>query len=163
MLRKCLLILTASLLATAVHAHRLQTVLTTISWNPNTQLVEVIHQTHAHDVEYALFDMLESQNGLENIRAQALASIELVKSFRLWDGAGNEISLSLVGAELEADYFYIYQEVDLDEVPPDLRIEHGMLRNNWPEMQNYLNVEYADSLKSLIFSGDDGRKSLSRN
>ncbi len=155
-------VLTLSLPA-GVSAHRLQTILSTISYNPNTRMMEIVHQTHAHDVEFALINLTEYPNGLENIRAQALAGLTLVRDFHLWDGSGNEIELQLVGAELEADIFYIYQEAGLSAIPESMQIEHRMLMNRWPEMQNYVNVDYDNGIKSLAFGPSDGSQSLSRD
>jgi len=41
-----------------------------------------------------------------------------------------------------------------------MRVEHGMLRNYWPNMRNYLNVDYGAVIKSLIFSDNDGVKTI---
>ncbi len=142
-------------------AHRQKTIFTTISYNPRTQALEIIHQAYAHDVEHAFGNRIQLESGLDNIRAQALVSLELSKSFKLWNEQGDEIPLSLVGAELEADLFYIYQEADLPAIPKSMQIEHGILRNYWPDMQNYINVNYGESIRSLIFSGNDGKKLLS--
>mgnify|MGYP003624191514 CR=1 FL=1 len=149
-------------LATPVQAHREQSILTSIAFNPRTHMLEVIHQLYAHDVEHAFGNAIQSEGGLDNIRAQALVSLELAKSFRLWNAQREEISLILVGAELEAEFFYIYQEAEITAIPDVMQIEHGMLRNYWADMQNYLNVNYEGSVSSLIFSGNDGIKSISK-
>jgi hypothetical protein len=146
-----------------VSAHRLQTILSTISYNPNTRMMEIVHQTHAHDVEFALINLSEYPNGLENIRAQALAGLILARDFHLWDASGNEIELQLVGAELEADIFYIYQEAGLAAIPESMQIEHRMLMNRWTEMQNYVNVDYDNGIKSLSFGPSDRSQYLSRD
>lgn len=156
----CLLLLTAMLPAVS-QAHRLQSILSTVSYNPRTQMLEVVHETHAHDVEFALVNLSEYPNGLENIRAQALAGLELVKDFHLWDRSGSEIRLDLVGAELKADIFYVYQEAPATALPDFLEIEHGMLMSQWPEMQNTVNIDFTSGVKSLFFGPGDGSKSIS--
>lgn len=141
-------------------AHIEQTLLTTISFNTRTQSVEVIHQVYAHDVEHAFGNVVQNQGGLDNVMAQALVGVELGNTFKLWKLNGEEIPLSLVGAELEAEFFYIYQEATLSGIPDSMRVEHGMLRNYWPDMRNYLNVDYGAFVKSLIFSNSDGVKTI---
>lgn len=146
----------------ALQAHRQNTILTTVQYNPRTERMEVIHQIYAHDVEHAFGNQVQAEGGLDNIRAQALVSLALSRSFQIWDDAGVEISLDLVGAELEAEFFYLYQEAAISAIPDHLRVRHDMLRAYWPDMQNYLNVDYGDFVGSLIFRDDDGIKSLQR-
>jgi hypothetical protein len=145
-----------------LQAHIEQTLLTSIALNPRTQRVEIIHQIYAHDVEHAFGNMLQAQGGLDQIPAQAEIAVELSASFRLWNDAGEEILLSLVGAELEAEFFYIYQEAELSAIPESMRVEHDMLRAYWPDMSNYLNVDYDGQISSLIFTANDGVKIISK-
>jgi len=146
--------------ALPAQAHIEQTLLTTVSFNPRTQRVEIIHQVYAHDVEHAFGNSVQADGGLDQIPAQARVGVELSDTFKLWDIDGNEIALALVGAELEADFFYIYQEAELASIPEAMRVQHGMLRNYWPEMRNYLNVDYGNFIKSLIFTNNDGIKTI---
>ncbi len=146
------------LVAMQTQAHLEQTLLTTIAFNPRTQRLEVIHQIYAHDVEHAFGNLIQAQGGLDSLPAQALVSVELGSTFKLWQANGEKIPLALVGAELEAEFFYIYQEAETSGVPQSMKIEHGMLRNYWPDMRNYLNVDYGSFIKSLIFSNNDGVK-----
>ena len=104
--------------------------------------------------------MVQAAGGLDNIPAQALVGVELSNTFKLWDADGELIPLALVGAELESEFFYIYQEAELASIPESMRVEHGMLRNYWPDMSNYLNVDYGSFIKSLIFSNNDGVKTI---
>ena len=145
-----------------VEAHREKTILTTIELNPRSNMLEVIHQIYAHDVEHAFGNIVQSAGGLESIRARALVSLELSKSFRLWDADGEEIPLKLIGAELESEFFYFYQEAAVPAIPTPMRVEDGILRNYWEDMQNSLNVDYDGTISSLIFSGNDGSKLISR-
>jgi hypothetical protein len=146
--------------AMPVQAHLEQTLLTTVTYNPRTQRLEVIHQIYAHDVEHAFGNLVQEDGGLDALPAQAFVSVELAKSFKLWKTGDEEIPLALVGAELEAEFFYVYQEADISEIPQSMRVEHGILRNYWPDMRNYLNVDYGTSVKSLIFSNNDGAKTI---
>ena len=146
--------------AVQAQAHIEQTLLTSVSFNSRTQRIEIVHQVYAHDVEHAFGNTVQALGGLDRIPAQARVGVELSNSFKLWDVDGEEIPLALVGAELESEFFYIYQEAELSSIPEAMRVEHGMLRNYWPNMQNYLNVDYGDFVKSLIFSNNDGVKTI---
>ncbi|MDG2090544.1 MAG: hypothetical protein P8J61_05460 [Gammaproteobacteria bacterium] len=146
--------------AVQAQAHLEQTLLTSVSFNSRTQRIEIVHQVYAHDVEHAFGNTVQADGGLDRIPAQARVGVELSNSFKLWDADGEEIPLALVGAELESEFFYIYQEAELTSIPEAMRVEHGMLRNYWPNMQNYLNVDYGNFVKSLIFSNNDGIKTI---
>jgi len=146
--------------AIPARAHLEQTLLTTVAYNSRTHRLEVIHQIYAHDVEHAFGNLVQAEGGLDSLPAQAFVSVELAKSFKLWRRGGDEIPLALVGAELEAEFFYLYQEADIAEIPESMRVEHGMLRNYWPDMRNYLNVDYGSFIRSLIFSNNDGAKTI---
>lgn len=141
-----------------IEAHRLKTVETSIRWNPRTELLEVVHRTYAHDVEHTLGTAMRADGGLESIGAQAKVALMLSKEFQLWDERGKELPLELVGAELEGEFFYIYQEAALEAIPDPLRVRDDLLRSFWPDMMNYLNVHYPEGVTSLAFSGDDGAK-----
>ncbi len=145
-------------------AHREKTVLTTITCNPRTELLEIVHRTFAHDVEHTLGNHLQAQGGLDNLEAQARISVELSNSFMLWDSKGKKIPLTLIGAELEAEYFFIYQEAPCSALSEITSVHHEMLRNYWPDMTNYLNFYFAPDedtgTRSLIFASDSGIQTL---
>ena len=152
------------LMPLGTQAHREKTVLTTITCNPRTELLEIVHRTFAHDVEHTLGNHLQAQGGLDNLEAQARISIELSNSFMLWDSKGKKIPLTLIGGELEAEYFFIYQEAPCSALAEISRVRHEMLRNYWPDMTNYLNVYFAfdadTGTRSLIFASDSGVQSF---
>ncbi len=145
-------------------AHREKTVLTTITCNPRTELLEIVHRTFAHDVEHTLGNHLQAQGGLDNLEAQARISVELSNSFMLWDSKGKKSPLTLIGAELEAEYFFIYQEAPCSALSEITSVRHEMLRNYWPDMTNYLNVYFAPDAgtgtRSLTFASDSGIQTL---
>ena len=152
------------LLPIGAQAHREKTVLTTITCNSHTELLEIVHRTFAHDLEHTLGNHLQAQGGLDNLEAQARISVELSNSFMLWDSKGKKIPLTLVGGELEAEYFFIYQEAPCSALAEISSVRHEMLRNYWPDMTNYLNVYFASDTdagtRSLIFASDSGIQSF---
>lgn len=148
------------LMSGSIQAHRQKTVLTTIQCNQRSELLEIVHRTFAHDVEHTLGNYLQTQGGLDNLEAQAQISVELSNSFMLWDSTGEKIPLSLIGAELEAEYLYIYQEAPCAALGKITSVRHEMLRNYWPDMINFLNLYDASGTRSLIFTGDSGIQSL---
>lgn len=140
----------------AVLAHREQTILTTMTCNERTQLTEIVHRTYAHDVEHTLGNRLQVAGGLDNLQVKARASLEFSNGFVLWDAQGEKIPLQLIGAELDGEFFYIYQETDCSIMDEPLSVRHEMLRNYWPDMINQLNVYYPAGTRSLVFDNSAG-------
>lgn len=143
-------------LGSQAQAHRLKTVLTTIELNANTGMLEVVHRSYAHDVEHTLGGSLRNSGGLESIEGQARVAVELSESFTLWGEGGATINLVLVGAELENEFFYIYQEVPMTEMPGSFQIRNELLLDYWPDMTNYVNVQFKGGVQTLIFSNKNG-------
>jgi len=157
MLRRRLLLL-AAVLPTGVTpvlalAHREKTLFTTIQHNARTGMVEIIHRSYAHDVEHTLGNQLQARGGLDNLEAQARLALELTAAFTLWT-KDEEVNLELVGAELDGEFFYVYQEAALPSIPHELRIRHLMLRNHWPDMTNFVNVLYPTGVAGTVFEGN---------
>ena len=150
------LIFTLLLVSGDTQAHREKTILTTIKCNQRTELLEIVHRTFAHDVEHTLGNHLQAQGGPDKLEAQARISVELSNSFTLWDSKGERIPLTLLGAELESEYLYIYQEAPCSALTEITRVRHEMMRNYWPDMTNYLNLYDSSGTRSLIFTDTSG-------
>jgi len=143
-----------------VQAHREQTILTTMECNERTGLAEIIHRTFAHDVEHTLGNRLQVLGGLDNLEARARVSLEFSNSFTLWNEQGEKIPLQLVGAELDGEFFYIYQEAGCDILLGPLNVRHEMMRNYWPDMTNQLNIYYPSGTRSLVFDNNSGMQQV---
>jgi hypothetical protein len=152
-LAAAMVVASAGLASRTVLAHREKTIFTTIQYNPRAGMLEVMHRTYAHDVEHTLGNSLQARGGLDTIEAQAWVALELADAFGLWDdSSGVSIPLALVGAELEGEFFWIYQEAPMEALPQALRIRHLMLRNHWPDMSNFVNVQYSSGVASALFT-----------
>ena len=150
----------ACLTASAVAAHRAQVSLTTVEWNTRTRSLEVIHRVHLHDAQRVL-DRLESEQDL------VLAELEGRARFALYAEAGfslqqptedAELSLTLVGAEIEDDHILVFQEIELPRPPAALRVTCTLLRDLFEDQQNHVNLRIGQRTRTLRFSGQDGPK-----
>jgi hypothetical protein len=147
--------LSTGLFGLPAYAHREKTIFTTIQYNPRSGMIEVMHRTYAHDVEHTLGNTLQARGGLESIEAQAWVALELGPAFTMWDGTTDAlIPLELIGAEQEGEFFWIYQEAPAEKLPDALRIRHLMLRNQWPDMSNFVNVMFSSGVASALFAGN---------
>ena len=163
-LRSTAVLLSLCLLAGTgpVQAHRLQTVFTTIELNPRTGMMEVIHRCSLHDLTHLMTPAQQSRGGLDDLRTRAELALLMSSEFDLRDAAGKPMPLQLIGAEIDAGDFWVYQEIPAESLPDTLQVRHDMLRDTWPDITNYLNVHYPEGIQSLTFGETSGLLAVSR-
>lgn len=139
-------------------AHRSQTVLTTVMWNPASSMLEVTHRVHNADAEAWLAQKGEG-NGTDItvVRNQAQMMLYIEAHFGLTDG-GAKIGLQPLGAEIEGEALLLYQECKMTAPPKALAIDNRILRDVFEGQTNLVNVRLAERTRTLIFSGGDGVK-----
>lgn len=144
-----------------LQAHRAPEALTTIEFNSNTGLTEVVHRLHLHDLEPNLNRILkEKRQSLETLEGRARVAIYVQERFAIVPGGGNKpLNLTLLGAEIEGDSLYVYQEYK-GELPSSLKIRNDILRDSFSNQINTVILKVASNLHSLKFSKDDKWKQL---
>jgi len=143
-------------------AHRQPEALTTISYNPNTGSTEIVHQLHAHDAEQVLEDNLSQdvRVSIDSVEGQARLALYVEERFELAEQNGEPLSdIKLLGAELEGDTLYAYQEY-AKALPQTFRIRNDILRDAFPEQVNTVNVHTEAGIRTLVFSGKDKWKAV---
>lgn len=149
----------ALLLTHQVFAHRAKLTLTSISWNDRSDMLEVEHRLHVHDALTALGRAdPEAAPDLVALRNRAKLALLVEQDFSLTLPDGEAIALETIGAELEGDQLYVYQEAELDTAPDALIVDCRLLRRFFNDQGNHVNFKVGDKLTSLFFSGDDGAK-----
>jgi hypothetical protein len=147
--------------APSAFAHRSQSVLTVVTWNPNRSMIEVSHRMHAHDAEVGLAMSMGDANApavdITVAANQAKLMLYVEKHFSLTNGKDG-IRLEPLGAELEAEAILVYQEAKLAAPPPDLTVDNRILRDVFDQQTNLVNVRMAQRTRTLIFTGNDGAK-----
>ena len=139
-------------------AHRSQTVLTTVMWNPASSMLEITHRLHNADAEAWLLQLGEgSGSDITVVRNQAQMMLYIENHFALTDG-GKKIDLQALGAEIEGEALLLYQECKLAAPPKALAIDNRILRDVFEGQTNLVNVRLAQKTRTLIFSGSDGVK-----
>lgn len=144
-----------------LQAHQQPEALTTISYNPNTGSTEIVHQLHAHDAERVLENLPESEKAsIDSLEGQARLALYVEERFELADQNGNRLAnIKLIGAELEGDTLYAYQEYG-KAIPRNIRIRNDILRDILPSQVNTVNVHTEAGIQTLVFSRRDKWKSL---
>lgn len=149
----CLLFTIASINS---FAHQQKTAVTRILFNSNTGNIEVMHRFLLHDAEHAAGVVFgKSQDLLESADSRALFSSYVINRFAIEviDGNGDSAKLDLgyIGAEIDGQFLWVYQETaQLDNVKA-LRIVNRVLRDVWPDQANLVNIEKNGQMYSLSF------------
>ena len=152
-------------LSLAVSAHRMPLGMTTVTYNPVTDSVEIVHRLHRHDAEQAMQQVIaEPAVDLMEIAVQARLALYTEAHFqiaRVVEGKpGRALALELVGAELEGDYVLVYQELP-GPLPSEIAVRNDILRDLFPSQVNRVNVSTDAGVKSLVFQQDDSWHQLS--
>lgn len=142
-------------------AHRMPEGLTTVTPNPNTRRVDIVHRLHVHDAELALAEVLQDAHlDLSSLEMQARFALYVEQKFELQDKASKvSLELQLIGAELEGDYVLVYQQSS-DPLPLWLAVRDDVLRDVFPDQINKVNISGGASVRTLMFGGDDKWKEL---
>lgn len=149
---------TALVIAPSAFAHRSQSVLTTVSWNPSRSMIEVMHRLHAHDAEVGLAASVGvAAIDISQVRNQAQLMLYIEKHFSL-SGPAGKIVLQPLGAEFESEAILLYQEAKLVAAPAELSVDNQILRDVFDQQTNLVNVKLDKRTRTLIFSGKDGVK-----
>lgn len=144
-----------------VLAHRQPEALTTISYNSNTGSTEIVHQLHAHDAELILDELPKTELiTIDSLEGQARLALYIEERFELARQSGDPLAnVKLLGAELEGDTLYAYQEIT-GALPLNIRIRNDILRDFLPNQVNTVNVHTETRVRTLVFSNKDRWKTL---
>jgi hypothetical protein len=138
----------------STEAHRAPGSLSTIDYNTRSGNTEVVHRLHSHDAELGIGTMLDMPDlSVLTIEGRAWIALYVEEHFLIESEQG-PIPLSMVGAELAADYVLVYQETS-GPLPDVIRIRDDILRDVFPEQINQVNIDTGESVRSLVFSNDD--------
>jgi len=147
----------ATMAAAPSFAHRLARTETEVRISPDGTIA-VIHVYHLQDAQSALFHAgLIDQPDLSSLRARAKLALYTERNFAV---AAGDVSatLEIIGAEIEGDSVYIYQEGQIGGGP--LTVDARMLRDLIKTQSNSVNIVQGGQTITLDFSGDDGPKQV---
>lgn len=150
--------LCAFLFVGGLSAHEQKTAVTRILFNPNTQHIEVMHRFLVHDAEHAagqIFgigqDLLQSEESRELFSSYVINRFSIAAEFD--NGESTELNLEYVGAEVDGQFLWVYQETDVLDTVVSFRMVNMALRDVWPDQSNLVNVEKEGEVFSVLFDG----------
>ncbi|WP_419146877.1 DUF6702 family protein [Pseudoalteromonas 'SMAR'] len=150
------------LIAPPSFAHQLKAAITTVLFNKRTGNIEIMHRFHLHDTEHAVEGIFDDHADLFNSaedRARFAQYVDERVAMRI--SPAQPLPLELVGAEIDGRFFWVYQQTPIPKQFDTLEMQHGVLRDIWPQQVNLVNFEGLDKVKSLNFNGDDNWLSVS--
>lgn len=146
-----------ALLTAPAAAHQLKAAITTALFNPRSGDIEVMHRFYSHDAEHALGAITGAAADLVDSERDRLKFAVYVHDHFALRGIGAELApLTLVGAELDGDFLWVYQRTPAPESLHGLAARFDALQDVWDEQINTLNVERGGSVRTLTFRSGDG-------
>ena len=124
-----------------VQAHQQKLGVTTISHNPRSQNLEVVHRLYIHDAEHAVKTLFSGDADiLKQSTTQKQFAQYVTERFGMYTSA-HALPLTLVGYEVDGQFFYVYQETPMPSDLVELDIRHEVLLDVWPQQSNLVNLE----------------------
>jgi hypothetical protein len=139
----------------AALAHQQKITITTVSVNPRTGMIEVIHQVPVHDAEHALTaqgvrlpDIVGSAKSREDFA-------RYVTTRFLLEVNGKEVALGYVGSEISGGSLMVYQEAPAPEGDVRVRVNSQVLTDVWARQENRVNLGSGTQVTTFIFTAGD--------
>jgi hypothetical protein len=121
-------------------------------YNPDKNRLEIIHKIFWDDLEDGLSQMSgkpeDVANPSDSVYLQKLIANYLDDRFSL-EVDGNKADLQFLGAELEEDAFWCYQEVSDLKAFQKIRVRNQILMEVFDDQMNLIHVEHRDKTLSL--------------
>jgi len=137
-----------------VIAHQQKAAITKVLFNPRNGNIEVAHRFLLHDAEHAVREIFGGDADIIGSKeTQAMFAQYVADRFGIAADEGAALNLEMVGFEIERSFFWIYQDTANPGDVTSLNIQHGALRDLWPEQINTVNIEGLDEIKTATFQG----------
>jgi hypothetical protein len=150
----------AAALAVPAAAHQQKRAISTITVNPRSGMIEIVHQVPVHDAEHALRvqgrvqgaknpDIIGSAESREDFARYVAKRFELVVD-------GKPASPAYVGSEITGGSLWVYQELPAARPGTPIRVNSQILTDVWARQENRVNIGSGAGLTTLIFTAGDG-------
>lgn len=139
--------------ASFVCAHQQKSAISTVLFNPRTSNIEISHRFRLHDAEHAVKEIWGKNADILDSKITQKQFTEYVNQrFTVLDSQNKMLPLSMVGYEIEGQFFWVYQETSEPTKLANISIRHDALRDIWPSQVNTINVEGKGALQTLTFT-----------
>ena len=146
-------VLAVSLLSLPVAGHRLNHSLTEVVWHAPSRALEITHRIHLDD-GVLLLARLGSLDAVLDARTMARLLAYVGDRFSLVSEVG-DLRLDPVGAEIDGDVLFVYQECAETKPPLALKAANRLLQDYVPTHVNQVNVRIGGRVWSRSFVDGD--------
>ena len=144
------------------NAHQQKMANTTVYFNARTNNIEVMHRFNLHDAEHAVKEIFDGNADImQSEQTQSDFATYVTERFAIFGANKKELTLSLVGTELEGKHFWVYQETPAPESLSGMYIQHNALRDIWHTQTNTINIEGMGDIQTLTFTDNTELLSVS--
>ncbi|OBV10886.1 DUF6702 family protein [Erythrobacter dokdonensis] len=158
MLRRLVLMLAlvlAPLAGGAALAHQQKIAISTVSVNPRTGMIEIVHQVPVHDAEHALRqqgvrlpDIVGSAKSREDFARYVTTRFMLEVN-------GVAVTPAYVGSEISGGSLMVYQEAPGPDGEASVRVNSQILTDVWARQENRVNLGRGADVTTFIFTGGE--------
>lgn len=153
-------------MAAPAAAHRLPLSITIISPTDDGKM-GITHRLSSHDAIRILeLDGNDEQPELSKLKAQAKIARYVSKHFLVSQTGKPKdlqpITLKIIGAELDDDRFYIYQEMPMPAAGQAWYLQSSILKDLGADWLSHVNYSFDNAVRTLTFSGKPRWQKLNR-
>lgn len=134
-------------------AHRSHVTLTRVTPNARTGRWEFVHAIHYHDA-LRLLAVRGVRDDVQpaSVEGRARLALEVERGFRWLAPTGETLQPSTVGAELEGDNVYVYQELPAPVATGRYAVEATLMQDVFPDQVNNISLEFTVPRTALRLS-----------
>ena len=155
---RVLLALAVLFAAVPAAAHQQKLAISTVSINPRTDRVEIVHQVPLHDAEHALrHGGVHSPDIVSSPESREAFADYVTTRFPVRIG-DQFAKLTFVGSEVKGGSLWVYQEMPVPEPSQTVSINSQILTEVWARQENRVNLGGGTAVRTLIFRVGDGFK-----
>ncbi len=157
MLRRLLVLLALVLTPLAgvgiARAHQQKIAISTITLNPRSGAIEIVHQVPVHDAEHALRAQGTKNADIIGSASSREAFARYVTRRFLLEVDGTLAEPAYVGSEITGGSLWVYQEVPppADAARAALRFNSQILTDVWARQENRVNIGSGTRVQTFIF------------
>lgn len=142
-------------LATPAAAHQQKTAISTVTINPRTGMMELVHQVPVHDAEHALKVQGAQAADIVGSADSREAFARYVARRFLLEADGAPVTPDYVGSEIIGGSLYVYQEAPAPGAGASVRVNSQILTNVWARQENRVNIGRGPEVTTFIFTAGD--------
>jgi hypothetical protein len=154
MLRRVVLLF-ALLVAAPLWAHQQKITISTVSVNPRTDRIELVHQVPVHDAEHALRTQgAKTPDIVGSAKSREAFAAYVTRRFAL--SVNGEIAApEYVGSEIVGGSLMVYQDMPAPAGEVRLRVNSQVLTDVWARQENRVNIGSGTKVTTFIFTAGD--------